>query len=149
MLCGVNYHVLISISNQALMNMYSGLFFFFFPSIHVSMVISTIKKNLPQQIYITPVTPCNGISLRQTNQLCFLPAVYQVILPPIALLSSHTGHFRQTARRTNLFFSSQSILRGLHCKAKEVRKEDTNRVISLQLVKDPRKLKTACLKNID
>lgn len=62
------------------------------------------------------------------------------------VLSGHTGHFRQTARRTKSVFSSQSILRGLHCKAKEVLKEDTNRLISLQLVNDHRKLKTVYLK---
>lgn len=141
-----NYHVLISISNQALMNMYSDLFFF--PSVHVSVVISTRKKTFLSRFILPQSHPVTA-SLRQTNQLCFLPAVYQVILPLIALLSSHTGHFRQTARRANLFFCSQSILKGLHCKAKEVLKEDTNRLISLQLVNDPRKLKTVCLKNID
>lgn len=128
------------------MNMCSAFFwlFFFFCPMHVSVVISPREANVPQQIYDSPVTPCTGIS---GGRLISSASCLQHMRSSFPALS-HTGHLRQAARRAKLLFSSQSILRGLHCKAKEVLKEDTNRLI-LQLVSNPRKLKTACLNDTE
>lgn len=110
--------------------------FFFFCPIHVSVVTSSREANVPQQIYKPPSHTLQWHLWGQTNQLCFLPVAHEVIPP-------HTGHPSQAARRAKLLFPTQSILRGLHCKAKEVLKEDTHRLI-LQLASNPRKLKKLC-----
>lgn len=139
MLCGRNYHELIPIGNQTFAEYVLGIYFFLSYTCFFGHLLQRSKCSSADIKHLSHTLHWH--LSRQTNQLCFLPAAHQVILPhsPVTLGTSGRQQEGQSCSS-----SSQSILRGLHCKAKEVLKEDTNRLI-LQLVSNPRKLKTVCL----
>lgn len=142
MLCRGNYHVLISISNQTLMNVYSDFIFSFYTRFCGHFYK---KKNPSQQIYITPVTPCNGISPRQTNQL--LPACGILGHPSPDSLALQSHRALQTDSKKDKSVLLQSIyIKGIALQSEGSAERGYKQINIITACKQSQEIKNSLLK---
>lgn len=141
MLCGGNYHVLISISNQTLMNMYSDFIF----SFYTCFCGHFYKKKILPSRFILPQSHPVMASLRGRLISCFLPAVYQVILPLTALLQSHRA--LQTDSKKDKSVLLQSIyIKGIALQSKGSAERGYKQINIITACKQSQEIKNSLLK---